>query len=206
MLLVNDSITIVLLGDWNKLYIQPEWVARNVFEHPEMELGVESRGIEFHVTYKKNNVTINPSQDKVVFTASNVDQETLQFLAKCVNNYLEKATTPQLVAYGFNADYADSQTDVLANVFDSLSDTMPLFEMGFEIGSTEVSRKLIKDGRIINMNCSLVGKTTNIHFNEHHEINNSSSVCITAEKIKEFISLTGDILLKLGYEFGGEED
>ena len=27
MVFLNDSLTVVLVGDWNKLYIQPDWVA-----------------------------------------------------------------------------------------------------------------------------------------------------------------------------------
>ena len=56
---MSDSITIVLLGDWNKFYIQPEWVATNVFESEEMEIGIEGQDAEFHISYRNCNKTIS---------------------------------------------------------------------------------------------------------------------------------------------------
>ena len=36
MRLLDNSITIVILGDWNKMFIQPDWIAHNVFESEEI--------------------------------------------------------------------------------------------------------------------------------------------------------------------------
>ena len=36
MVFLNDSLTVVLVGDWNKLYIQPDWVANNIYETEEI--------------------------------------------------------------------------------------------------------------------------------------------------------------------------
>ena len=40
MVFLNDSLTVVLVGDWNKLYIQPDWVANNIYD-----VGVKSFSI-----------------------------------------------------------------------------------------------------------------------------------------------------------------
>ena len=40
MIFTRDSLTIVLLGDWNRFYLQPNWIAENVYEAEEIELGV----------------------------------------------------------------------------------------------------------------------------------------------------------------------
>ena len=47
MVFINDSLNVVLLGDWNQLYSQPDWIAENVFEKEEMEIGLSGQG-----TYK----------------------------------------------------------------------------------------------------------------------------------------------------------
>ena len=37
MVFINDSLTVVLVGDWNKLYTQPDWMASNIFEAEEKQ-------------------------------------------------------------------------------------------------------------------------------------------------------------------------
>ena len=64
---LNDSLTVVLVGDWNKLYIQPDWVANNIYETEEIEIGVNGQGSDFSVSYRCDNVIISPDQGKVVF-------------------------------------------------------------------------------------------------------------------------------------------
>ncbi|MGN1155485.1 MAG: hypothetical protein ACI4TK_04850, partial [Agathobacter sp.] len=142
MILVKDSVTVVLLGDWNKLYIQPDWIAKNVYEKQEIEIGVNGQGTEFNVTYRCDGVIIAPTQSQVIFTASDVYDETLNFITACVNNFLKKAITPFLVAYGFNCEFVDTDGGVLADVIDSIPDNTAIIEQGYEIKSAKISRTL----------------------------------------------------------------
>ena len=70
MVFLNDSLTVVLVGDWNKLYIQPDWVANNIYETEEIEIGVNGQGSDFSVSYRCDNVIISPDQGKVVLTGT----------------------------------------------------------------------------------------------------------------------------------------
>lgn len=168
MLLVSDSITVVLLGDWNKLYIQPEWVANNIYENPEIEIGVEGQGADFRISYRKNSVIINPSQTQIMFTATDTTKTTLAYMAMCISNYLAKAVTPTLVAYGLNADYGDTEDTRFAETIDALPDTAAIVDLGYEVSSTQITRTILKDDKTINMTCSMDRANTTIHFNEHH--------------------------------------
>lgn len=38
MVLIEDSLSVVLVGDWNKLYIQPDWMAQHIFEKKNLKL------------------------------------------------------------------------------------------------------------------------------------------------------------------------
>ena len=51
MVFINDSLTVVLIGDWNKLYIQPHWVASNIYEAEEIEIGLMDKVqiLRFHI-------------------------------------------------------------------------------------------------------------------------------------------------------------
>ena len=83
MVFVKDSLSVILLGDWNKLFIQPNWVAENIFERDEMEIGVNGQGSDFGISYRCNNVRILPEQSKIVFAITNMNKENLEYMANC---------------------------------------------------------------------------------------------------------------------------
>lgn len=200
MQLINDSLTIVLLGDWNKLYVQPDWVANNIFEATEMEIGLEGQGTDIHVSYQCGNIIVRATQEKMVFSTSNTDLTTLVELSKSVNNFINKAHTPFITAYGINVDYAESEDTKLAEIFDAMGDTTAIFDLNYEIATTTINRTLKKDGKIINMSSLVDGQLTKFHFNGHYELPDMSSINFSDKAILEFISETKQIIEKLGYE------
>lgn len=204
MFLINDSLTVVLVGDWNKLFIQPDWMASNIFEKEEIEIGVNGQGSDFSISYKGDGVIISPGQTNMVFSVINTDDEILDNLCKCLNNFIEKAFTPQLLAYGLNVDFVEDNDIIFAEVLDSMSDTTPIVENGYEIISTKVSRTLKQDERIINMDSSLENRNLRVHFNEHHA-SEENAPNFSRAGIREFLDECGRILLGLGYEIEGDE-
>ena len=113
MVLVNDSLTVVLVGHWNKLYIQPDWMASNIFEKEELEIGVNGQGTDLSVAYRGDGVIISPSQSRMVFSVINTDDDTLNTLCGCLNRFMDKAVTPNLFAYGLNVDFVEEEEHCL---------------------------------------------------------------------------------------------
>lgn len=204
MVFLNDSLTVVLVGDWNKLYIQPDWIASNIFEKDEMEIGVNGQGSDFAVSYRMDGIIISPGQTNMIFSVINTDDETLNNLCKCLNNFVNKAYTPQLFAYGLNADFVEDESILFAEVVDSMSDTNAIVESGYEVISTEISRTLKCNDKIINMDSSLENRNLRVRFNEHHPSEENISEFDT-EGIKGFIEECRRILHGLGYEIEGDE-
>ena len=204
MVFLNDSLTVVFVGDWNKLYIQPDWLVSNIFEKKEIEIGVSGQGSDFSVSYRGDGIIISPGQTNMIFSAINTDDETLNSLCKFINNFVEKAHTPQLFAYGLNADFLEEEGILFAEVIDSMSDTNAIVESGYEVISTKVSRTLKCNNRIINMDSSLENKKLIVHFNEHHASGESIGDFST-EGVKKFIKECYEILHGLGYEIEGDE-
>ena len=205
MVLVNDSLTVVLVGDWNKLYIQPDWMASNIFEKEELEIGVNGQGTDLSVAYRGDGVIISPSQSRMVFSVINTDDDTLNTLCGCLNRFMDKAVTPNLFAYGLNVDFVEEEGTLFAEVLDSMSDTSALVESGYEIISTNVNRTLKRDDKIIKMDSNIENKNLKIHFNEHHA-SEENKANISIEKINSFIKECCDILRGLGYEIEGDDE
>lgn len=204
MVLIEDSLSVVLVGDWNKLYIQPDWMAQHIFEKKELEIGVNGQGSEFSVLYRGNGIIVTPGRDKMVFSAINMDSDTIGNLCKCLNNFIEKAFTTQLYAYGLNIDFIEDGGTVFAEVLDSMADTNAIIESGYEVIATRISRTLRNRDKIVNMDSSLEDSRLKVHFNEHHsEIEDKPDFDLTY--IREFIDGCREFLCGLGYEMEENE-
>ena len=204
MVFINDSLNVVLLGDWNQLYSQPDWIAENVFEKEEMEIGLSGQGTDFTVRYKAAGVIIAPGLSSMIFSVTDTGESELKSLCEYLNNFLEKASTPQFAAYGLNAEFVEENVSAFADVIDSMADAEALVNNGCVIVSTQISRTLRRNNKLINMSSNLENNNLQIRFNEHH-IAEESRPNFTLELVKSFIKECREILSGLGYEMEGEE-
>ena len=195
MYIDKGSVSVIVLGDWNKAYVQPEWMASKVFGSDEIEIGVEGAGLDIIVSYKCDKVIINPTQSKIVLTALDTEVATLRSLSKCVANFLNEAHTPTLFAYGINADYVDEDNTILATNLDLLSDKDAFSKMGYNIRNTRISRTIQKNDLLYNIEFISDNKTT-IRFNEHHE---RPVKDFSYERVEGFLIRTGEIVKELGF-------
>lgn len=204
MIFTRDSLTIVLLGDWNRFYLQPNWIAENVYEAEEIELGVNGQGTEFSVTYRYEGVTIAPTQSQILFGTTDIEHSTIEKMVVCVNNFLHKATTPILNAYGLNCEYTDSNGSQFADVIDHMIDNEGIINCGYEIKASKVTRTLAKNGKTVNLGSVLDGKQLRLHFNEHHGDSTSTMPNITTEQIDSFLEESRELVEAFGYEIEDE--
>ena len=205
MVLVKDSLAIVLVGDWNKLYIQPEWISANVYMKNEIEIGINGQGTDLQVIYKCDGVVMAPTQNQVIFTAMNMDEKTIIALISCVNNYLKNAYTPILVAYGFNCDFIDNESSLFAEVVDSISDSLAIIGNGYEIKATTINRTIEKNGKILNIESSRTDNMTKIHFNEHNGNATDKMPEIEMDQIQAFLTGCNSLIEAFGYDLENDE-
>ena len=205
MVLVKDSLAIVLVGDWNKLYIQPEWISANVYMKNEIEIGINGQGTDLQVIYKCDGVVIAHTQNQVIFTAMNMDEKTIIALISCVNNYLKNAYTPILVAYGFNCDFIDNESSLFAEVVDSISDSLAIIGNGYEIKATTINRTIEKNGKILNIESSRTDNMTKIHFNEHNGNATDKMPEIEMDQIQAFLTGCNSLIEAFGYDLENDE-
>ena len=205
MKLLENSLSIVIVGYWNKYYMRPDWIATNIFESDEMNVGVEERDGEFFPSYKNNNIIVKPKGNRVELSAINTSDETIDNLSKYANNWLDKAITPELKAYGLNVIFVDDDSTILANVFDSIIDTTKLIGMGYTANIISIKRKLLKHDHEINLTYEPHKSSVYIKFNEHHSKPIGKTCAVTSDHTKQFISEVRKITLGLGYKDEMEE-
>ena len=206
MVIKNDSLTLVLAGDWNKYYLQPAWFASNVLEQDEVEVGVNGVGVDLTASYRSNGVVIVPNQSKMSFSAMNRERGTIDYLCRCANNFIREAHTPNFSAYGFNIDFQEEDGDNFAQILDGMDDTRVITDNGYEIITTKISRTLQIDDKIINMDSTLNnGGTLLIHFNEHHNLQNNTQLEISYDNVESFLNDCTRIVKGLGYQMEDDE-
>ena len=205
MHIVTGSISIVLRGDWNSYYLQPQWISEKICESEEMEVGFKVEGYKTSISYRKNNVTIDPRPDAMIFTAQTTDEEVLKTLTAFVTNFLATTETPAPIIYGLNVKYHESDTTSFAIVVDSISDSDKISDCGYIIEETHISRKITKDDKVLNVTFDMNTTGLTVSFNEHHTDYDENSK-ISYEDVKSFLDRTSFLLSKLGYSIEGMED
>lgn len=82
--------------------------------------------------------------------------------------------------------------------------SVPNRKQSYEIGTTQVSRSLTKDGKTLNVKCTIANSKTTISFNEHHATPDADQLEITPEMMQTFLQQTDEIVRKFGYGIDGE--
>ena len=198
----NDSLTVVLNGDWNKYYIQPAWIAQHVFELETIEVGINYENDNVEVLFQSNNVVIRPTRSKVVFSALSVEEETIGLFCKCVNNFLQKATTPFLTSFGFNSDFLGDAA-IFSELVDSMGENCALIEAEAEIVNTRIEKTIRLGGKVYNLSSSIDSQSKFIlHINEHNEgpFEANNYPVISKEVVETFWKNCWKIANALGYE------
>lgn len=205
MVIKKDSLKISLSGDWNKFYIQPEWIGEHVFEKDEFELIAYGQGVDCRMSYRSDGVIILPAQEHMIFFTTDMESKTLDYLCGCVSNFVKKVDTPVYFDYELNADFVEDDGLLFAEILDSMSDTDAILENGYEIVSTTVSRTFKNNDQIINMDSRLENKKLYVHFNEQYHDLKEDDWNFNTEDITHFIEECKKIVCKMGYEIEGDE-
>ena len=197
-----NSITCVFNGDWNNLFMQPDWIAQNIFQQDTLEVSVNGYSNNISVAFKNENVVLHPSQMQVVFnfTKESCDSS-YDYFCQCINNYLKKAHTTMLTSYGINGDFLD-QGDVYTSIVDDMKDNNGLMENSCEIVSTRVSKTVRYDKKVFNIETFNDNGDTKIHINEHHEgpFEQKDYPKFDKQMISDFVRDCWHLLFAIGYE------
>ncbi len=201
----NNSLAVVFVGDWNKLYTEPDWIAQNIIQQKEIEIRVNFNNNDASFLYIGKNVVIEPKTNKVVFTAKDSTPQTVESLINYVSNFLLKAKSPANVSYGLNLEFSEENSMTFADYLDSLPDTRCFTEAGYEIKHTEIKRTVLSGDVLLNIDFKMNGRNVLIHFNEHHE-SLPKGEAITKEGIAQFTTRAQEIITALGYSLEDDSD
>ena len=75
---IDGSLNCVINGDWNRRYIQPDYIGQTVFGVQEMDIQISGLGSDsFGIIFHSGKIRVLPRQDRVQFIADDFEEETI---------------------------------------------------------------------------------------------------------------------------------
>lgn len=201
----NDgTLTCVLNGDWNKKYIDPQWISKELFQKDELEVTINTIGLSTNIVYKSGHISIKATQDKFVFIADDYSETALSELESSVVRFLEIASTPGVVSFGYNCEFISDDTSSFIDCIDNMADRTIYTGLGAEITNTSILQTILFEERTINVNEKLVGDTVVFDFNQHHDVKDFNKDIIPTGDIEEFVNRIIRIISAFGFDINEE--
>lgn len=171
----EDSISVVLVGKWNKFILTPEWIAKNLYEsNPNFKIEF-SINLDFPFRYKTKDVTFAFAPDKVSLISSTDSNIVLQELERLAIKLCTTLVHTPIFAIGVNFGYSEkTDKENLFPLFDS-DNKQKLVANGWSIKDTQIKNQLSKDDILLNLAVSLTQENNidfdfNFHFNLSPEL------------------------------------
>lgn len=167
MKFIENTITLVINGDFNLMYTRPEWFAKKLFEEKEIQVFTNNLG-SGELTFAKNNVYITPSINKLTLRIAT--EELFSEMLNLTNKYLRVTASPMIYSFGINFNFINENTTI-AKKLNNAFDYNELCDAEINIKSTAFKRTIFEEGKdyIINYEALNKGEESIIKVNCHFE-------------------------------------
>lgn len=208
MKIVNGSLSFVILGDWNKYYLTPAWLAQNVFsvEKVEIELNL-GQGPAYSANIKNDGVSVQPTQDRIIFSCNDFDEAKISNFENAYMAFLRNASSPQIKAFGFNVQFIEEDVRIFSEVIDNLPDSDRYIEAGVTLQGTQIVRNMSYNDKEFSITFAAKGAALTISVNMNKECGfPSSEIEVGSGAVNSFLADAKNILSAGGYVLEEEEE
>lgn len=169
----DESLTIVIAGNWNKYILTPEWVSKNLFDAAELKVEIPI-SMNLPPRFADKEIRFIPSNNSVILVPLILTDEVLNKVEAMAVKLIEKLPYTPIGAFGINFGFIEDNPEASLCALFNTSDQEPLSTFGCDIKSCIISRKLEFEGKTINLTITN-DEASNISFdfNFHYEIANS---------------------------------
>ena len=172
----EDSIGLVIVGDWNVRIFTPEWITTNISKSENIQIEFSINNMDAPIRFTHNDIRIIPSNSRFTFSPQKYDTITFSRIENMVKNLCESLYHTPITAYGINFKILDTDPNPLLLDSFNLTDDSRFSDAGFEIKSRKIIRVLqIEDG-ILNFKISNEDGQVHYHFNFHYTVTGAEIV------------------------------
>jgi len=173
MKIVDDSITLVIVGKWNKSILTPDWVSQYLFKTPTVQFEF-SLNPDFPVRYTADNIRLSLFTDKIIFTALIKDEAVFSRLESMARELVTLLPHTPISAFGINLSCSiEDIPSEIASLF-QFTDVGLISDENIEIVNSSIKRTLNFSGDVCNF--TITNNSSNIlfEFNFHTPSQQSS--------------------------------
>ena len=179
------------MGAWNVAILNPQWVAKNIFEtkegtHIPTEISI---GTTANFRYQIENLYFLPAPDKLIINPVKEDDKTIKHIDKACLDLFELLPHTPITAIGNNYAYKLEENENFSlDINFETSNLKETYEIIETVPSTSSSLKhsltLNDDSDVIlNLSYKISEKQKEIHMNYHYQVDNKT------EKIKHALCM-----------------
>lgn len=182
MRIKDESWTIVLVGNWNKYILSPEWAAKNIFGETKLDIEFAlNLGLPPRYTSEQSHIRMIPAEDRVVFVALKSDDKSVRPDDECLQKMENFARTvvdtlgyTPISAFGINFSFIEDTKKIDLTEFFDLSDNKALSDFGCQFTGNEIKRRVIVDNRTLWFTISQKGEEAFFDFNFHYDVTDAT--------------------------------
>jgi len=174
MNIINDTISVVINGDWNRYFLSPDWLAKNIFDKQQIEAEMAFNGIGTILRFNCDDVSVTPSMSQMTFICRKNSDEAIKKLEHRVSNFMKNAPSPLITTYGYNISFEERDSSNINATFDKIPDSINLIKHGAIIQSCTLHRTIELNEKTLEYVLYSNKSDTNFSFNWNIIFNKSN--------------------------------
>lgn len=207
MKIIDESISLVIPGNWNRHILTPNWVAKNIFQ-------IESIQVEFAINgtlpprYTHDKIRFIPHHSRITFIALDINESTFESIEKMSIRLLELLPHTPTNSFGINFQLIETEINPAVLTLFKFDDNAKIIDSCYtddcDIIESSIIRKIKLNDR--DLNFTIVNKTEHTEFNCNFHYNLVSPLLINNSFSSNYKILTNLINKTYGLpiEMGGE--
>lgn len=171
---VAEDYTIVIPGNWNLAILNPDWIARTLFQAEGVEAQITIVAGTTSLRYRHNQVIIAPNANRVLFSTSELSAENLAAAEAAAERILEQLPVTPVSGVGINFGYRQDQIpENVADIFNA-ADVAALAARDLAITRLSVTRTIRYDERDLRLRLTQTeDNSLRVHLNYHKAVGSS---------------------------------
>lgn len=168
----ENSWTIVIAGNWNRMIFSPNWVGKKIFKTEALEVRVPLQ-ITNPVVYKFEDITLSISEDRVIIGMLVLSDECLTLGENIACMILQQLHHTPVSGIGVNFGFTEANpTKALVEALSHPDDSN--ISNDWDIKKQDLSRRLVKDSQLLNMSIVSDDSGVEISANFHKEVKHAN--------------------------------
>lgn len=176
MILLQDKLSIVLVGSFNPAILTPQWIARNALGYEvgqqfQVQMLAPVIGFGAMPQYTFDGITYIPNFQNITFQLANLDNAGRERVASTIATILEQLPHTPIAGIGFNFGFSlPNPNDSVLSLLNASNELAEAFPNGATTVNRNWGNTLTWEESIVSVQAQLDNEVVLIDVNIHHNV------------------------------------